>query len=179
MGSARTISRRALLFGQSATDRAGASPIPGPSPAPPVLRPPWALPGGAFTAACTGCVACVDACPEQVLVLRKGKAVFEPERGECTFCHACVDACAPGALRDREEGAPWAYLAAVGDACLAARGVVCASCRDACPQSAILIPPAARGGARVDAEACSGCGACVAVCPTGAIHLHLPQESVA
>ncbi len=170
MGTARTISRRALLFGRDGRERARV---------PQVLRPPWALGGAAFVDACTGCVACVDACPEQVLVLRKGKAVFDPERGECTFCHACVDACAPGALRDDGGIPPWGLRARADDTCLGARGVVCASCRDACPQSAILIPPAARGGALVDTDACSGCGACVAVCPVHAIHLHVPEETAA
>lgn len=177
MGTARTISRRALLFGRDGS-RTG-QPTADRVSLPPVLRPPWALRGAAFVSACTGCVACVDACPEQVLVLRKGKAVFDPERGECTFCHACVDACAPGALCDEEAVAPWGYRAIVDDACLGARGVVCASCRDTCPQSAILIPPAARGAAQINQDACTGCGACVAVCPTHALHLHLPEETAA
>lgn len=179
MDTARTMSRRALLFGRDGDDRSERTPGAARVPSPLVLRPPWALPGSAFARACTGCVACVDACPEQVLVLRKGKAVFDPERGECSFCHACVDACAPGALRDEGKDAPWIQGAVVDDACLGARGVVCASCRDACPAAAILIPPAARGAACIDADACTGCGACVAVCPTDAIHLHQSEESAA
>ena len=120
MSQARPISRRALLFGRSdgespvsppRTGRAGSSQARSAQ----TLRPPWALRGAAFANACTGCVACVDACPEQVLVLRKGKAVFEPERGECTFCHACVDACAPGALRDDGVQPPWSYRANVDE----------------------------------------------------------------
>lgn len=168
-----------LLFGRLDGDAADPSSDVEHTSPPIVLRPPWAMPGNAFVHACTGCAACVDACPERVLVMRGGKAVFDPEHGECSFCHACVDACAPAALRDDGVAAPWAYRALVDDACLGARGVVCASCRDACPQSAILIPPAARGAARIDVDACTGCGACVAVCPTRAVHLHLPGEAAA
>ena len=55
---------------------------------------------------------------------------------------------------------------------LQAQGVVCASCREVCPASAIRVPPGARGAATVDPETCTGCGACVAPCPVDAIALH-------
>ncbi|MGN7830965.1 ferredoxin-type protein NapF [Pseudoxanthomonas sp. 22568] len=184
MSQARPISRRALLFGRSGDEPPVSPPRAGRADSSQArsaqtLRPPWALRGAAFANACTGCVACVDACPEQVLVLRKGKAAFEPERGECTFCHACVDACAPGALRDDGVQPPWTYRATVDEACLGAHGVVCASCREICPQSAIRIPPAGRGAAHIDSDGCNGCGACVSVCPATAIHLHASAETAA
>lgn len=169
MATARTIPRRALLFGGLPTARE-AAPV-----RPFVPRPPWALADeAAFGMACNGCGDCVRACPEQVLAVRGGLAVLESGRGECTFCSACVQACPSGALMRGEAEEPWAHRARVGDACLPARGVVCASCRDACPEQAIRIPPAARGGAHVDADACTGCGACVGVCPTQAIALQIP-----
>jgi NAD-dependent dihydropyrimidine dehydrogenase PreA subunit len=45
---------------------------------------------------CTGCGACVEACPPQALCLMAGKIVIKPEL--CTACGACVEACAIGAI---------------------------------------------------------------------------------
>lgn len=158
MSCARPLSRRALLFGRPAAEAAP-------------LRPPWARPEAAFSQACTRCDDCIRACPESVLARgRDGLPRFDPQAGECTFCGDCAAACQHDAFRARDE-IPWQLRAHVADACLPARGVVCASCRDACPETAIRIPPGARGAATVDAGACTGCGACVGVCPVGAVSL--------
>lgn len=143
------------------------------------LRPPWALHEPGFSAACTGCRACVEACPEHVLAMgRDGLPVFQPDGGECTFCRRCVDACQPQALL-RTDAAPWRHRARIAGSCLPAHGVVCTSCGDVCPEAAIRIPPAARGGAQVAADRCTGCGACVGVCPVQAIGLAEPAEEAA
>ena len=160
------LSRRALLRGSFRE----------PSP----LRPPWALDESRFTDACTGCGDCIAACPEQVLARAGGGLPrFDPGRSECTFCGDCVAACEAGAF-DPGLSPPWRVRASVGDACLPANGVVCSSCREVCPESAIRVPPGARGAATVDADRCTGCGACVGICPTGAIALsHAPLEEAA
>ena len=152
------LTRRSLLFGRQATEA-------------PALRPPWALPESDFASRCTRCDACVRACPEQVLV-RGGDGLprFVATSGECTFCGDCVQACESAAL-DASILPPWELGARVGDGCLSARGVVCASCREAYPETAIHVAPGARGPAVVDAERCTGCGACVGICPAGAIAL--------
>lgn len=179
---ARAISRRALLFGRTA-------PGPDPSldsdpdskvgPQPDPLRPPWALAPAAFLSACTGCGACVAACPPRVLTMAQGTPRFDPMAGECTFCHACADACEPRALQYHDDAPPWPYRARVDAACLSAQGVVCASCLDACPERAIRIPLAVRTAAWIDPAVCSGCGACVAICPVGAIALAAPEREYA
>jgi ferredoxin-type protein NapF len=61
----------------------------------------------------------------------------------------------------------------IGPACLAARGIVCQSCGDHCPETAIRFRP--RLGAvpelLLDDDRCTACGDCVPVCPAGAIRL--------
>lgn len=158
MAVSAPLSRRALLFGRA-------------TPEAPALRPPWALSESLFAASCTRCDACVRACPENVLARgADGLPRFEPAHGECTFCGDCVRACDSGALA-ADLSPPWELRAAVGAGCLPAHGVVCASCREVCPESAIRVPPGGRGAAVVDDARCSGCGACVGICPAAAITL--------
>jgi ferredoxin-type protein NapF len=134
---------------------------------------PWALPEDEFLARCTRCNACVDACPERIVV--RGSGGF-PEvhfaKGGCTFCGRCADACAPRAL-DRALGEPWALKAAIGERCLARQRVVCRSCGERCEARAIRFVPALGGAAdpQVDRDRCTGCGACVAACPVSAIDM--------
>lgn len=45
---------------------------------------------------CTGCEACVDACPTGAIEMQDGKAVVNED--ECTDCGACVDECPTGAI---------------------------------------------------------------------------------
>ncbi|ANV98819.1 4Fe-4S dicluster domain-containing protein [Bradyrhizobium icense] len=64
-------------------------------------------------------------------------------------------------------------VALIGDACLAEAGIVCRSCGDACPASAIRFRP--RIGlppqAIVNEAVCTGCGECVDACPGATITL--------
>ncbi|KRG71524.1 ferredoxin-type protein NapF [Pseudoxanthomonas dokdonensis] len=167
MPVARPLSRRQLLFGGQ--------------PGTPALRPPWALDERAFLAACTQCRACVERCPQQVLVLhRDGYPRFDPVAGECTFCGDCVDACQSGALQMRNGQPAWQQIAEVGEACLCRSGVVCGSCREICPESALHFERGRIAAPRVDADRCSGCGACVSVCPSAALSVRAQvQEAIA
>lgn len=151
------VSRRQFLRG-----------APGAGPAP--IRPPWAVPGSRFAEQCTACRACVDACPERILSVGAGDyPQVDFRRGECTFCAACVEACEPGALGYGEV--PWSNVAGIAATCLTYQGVVCRSCADQCEPAAIIMKLLAGGVAlpELHRDACTGCGACVRVCPVSAI----------
>ncbi|MGN7871182.1 4Fe-4S dicluster domain-containing protein [Paracoccus sp. 22332] len=135
-------------------------------PAPFLPRPPGVT--AASVAACTGCGACVQACPQAVLALTPRGVALRPEAGECVFCGDCAAACPePVFAADRRM----AHVMRISADCFAHAGISCMSCRDACPEQAIAMQP--RIGApflpRIDAAACTGCAACSASCPAGAI----------
>ncbi|MFU8788365.1 MAG: ferredoxin-type protein NapF [Methylobacter sp.] len=153
------ISRRALLTGQlKATS--------------PPLRPPWAIPEAQFIDACTACSRCIKDCEEGIL--KKGSGGF-PEvdfsLGECTFCQRCVDACPDQALQ--KTATPWQLKAHINDNCLTHQHIVCLSCGENCDAQAIRFSQIGHPVAqpKIDANLCTGCGACFNPCPTQAISL--------
>jgi ferredoxin-type protein NapF len=136
----------------------------------PVRRPPWT--DDNFTDACTRCGDCVAACPEQVLF--KGDGGFPEIRFDaagCSLCGDCADVCEAAVFDLSLVAFPW--YAAVQDSCLALNNIHCQSCQDACEVRAIRFHPALRHAPvpSIDADACTGCGACVALCPADAISL--------
>lgn len=140
-------------------------------------RPPWAVPESDFIRLCTRCDGCVSVCPEGVLVRGDGgfPQVSFAQRG-CSECSACVEACAPQALHRISETPPWTWLAQFTSACLAQRRVECRVCGEVCDHAAIRFKPMLGAVAIpvLAAEACTGCGVCVAACPTQAIQLQEP-----
>mgnify|MGYP001562511357 CR=1 FL=1 len=139
------------------------------------LRPPWSR-AASVTAACSGCGACVPACPQHIIALDAGgRPILSFATSECRFCGACADAC-PEPVFDRLFPA-FAHVAAIGSDCFAKRGIVCQSCGDACPESAIRFRARLGGPAlpEIAADRCNGCGACIAACPAQAIGT-LPLE---
>lgn len=137
------------------------------------LRPPWALAEAAFLDACTRCGDCVPVCPEKIIVVERGYPAVDFSRGKCTFCEACLKVCAAGALKKIEDEPPWKIRPQMAESCVANNNVVCRTCGDACLLAAIRFQPRLGGAAlpEVDGEICTGCGACVAPCPAGAIKL--------
>ena len=136
-----------------------------------VFRPPWALDEQRFIEQCSRCNACIERCPEGILLRGDGgfpEVVFR--RGACTFCGDCVTACEPHALADNGQ-APWLWTAVIGERCLAVRGITCRSCGDACEVEAIAFRPllGGRSEIEVDNQACTGCGECIRVCPENVI----------
>ena len=130
---------------------------------------PWAVDD--FERYCQRCDACVQACEEAILVPADGGfPSVDFRRGACTFCGRCVTSCQHGAL-DKAVVKPWQLVAAVGDTCISLHGVTCRSCAESCDRQAIAfrLQLAGRATPLVDAASCTGCGACVGVCPVAAI----------
>lgn len=155
------VSRREFLRGRI---RPGVSP----------QRPPWALAESLFQRACTRCGACAPVCPTGIISIQNGYPEIDFKRGECSFCGNCAASCKPGALQNSElQIWPWAIKARVERDCLAMRNVECRICGDQCQAAAIRFSPRLGGPPvpEIDANACTGCGACVAPCPVTAISI--------
>ncbi|PND37574.1 ferredoxin-type protein NapF [Paucibacter aquatile] len=137
-----------------------------------VQRPPGAVAEPAFLASCTRCDACIKACPAGVI--RRGDGGF-PEMdfrsAGCDACGACIPACTVSALRPPLLFRDW--QAQIGAQCLAQQGVECRVCGEACDAAAIRFRPRLGGVAQpeVSPSACTACGACVGVCPSGAVSM--------
>jgi ferredoxin-type protein NapF len=156
-------SRRAFLTGRIG----GRIGVPRLGPAPP-----W-LVGSISPDTCRSCgQPCVEACPEDIIRTHPphhpdaGLAYIDFNEGPCTFCRACVEVCPEFTEASAQTRAlPHAELDS--GQCLAAQGVVCVICVAKCPERAIAGQPGGR--VAVNADKCTGCGACVPACPQAAL----------
>lgn len=138
-----------------------------------VLRPPPALPEKAFQEICEGCGKCIEACPETILFAgTDGRVQLDPKRGACTFCASCADACPTGAL-NVDEARSWAIKAEISPRCLSFNGIMCRTCEEACDEQAIRFRLMTEGRSFpiINEACCTGCGACVHVCPNQSVEL--------
>jgi ferredoxin-type protein NapF len=135
-------------------------------------HPPWSIAAEQFRTLCTGCGACVEACPRSIIALPEDKLpIMDFSQNFCMFCGECARSCPSGALRFEPEQPPWRLRARIADNCLLAGRVLCRTCGDHCVKGAIAFSPADGRLPEIAAAKCDGCGACVGVCPVGAIFL--------
>jgi ferredoxin-type protein NapF len=156
-------SKRGLLFGRNPLLKQTYTP-----------RPPWA--NSDFLDQCTRCGACVSACPTQIVIVGDGGfPQVDFSQGECTFCGDCQSACEPKILT---ATIPWPHQIAIGTECLAQQQVDCRVCGEICDVSAIRFVLSAGSVAKpvVNEASCTGCGACIAPCPSAAIRIDTINE---
>lgn len=134
---------------------------------------PWVKSAASFTDDCTRCGKCVSACETNVIINGDGGfPTVDFSRGECTFCYQCADVC-PEPIFLPQASAPWQIKADIKQNCLAYQNVECRSCGETCDTMAIQFKLQLNKVAQpvINVDDCSGCGACVSVCPTAAIHV--------
>jgi ferredoxin-type protein NapF len=139
-----------------------------------VIRPPWAVDEARFVQGCSRCDKCIEVCPETIIVRGDGGfPVVQFGRGECTYCEKCLHSCPDGVLVRKAEVPPWRHKVVIQESCIVYKGVVCMTCRDQCEPRAIgfTIVPGGLCPPVLDVDLCSGCGACIAPCPSGAIQV--------
>lgn|SRR5690606_5794789 len=119
---------------------------------------------------CVGCKQCIDHCPTSIIVIDDGMPRLDFSQGECTFCGECAAHCPHS---DVLFGAPrqFRHVVQIAAHCLPQNAVDCQACRDYCPTTAIRFRPRLGGPflPEINEDACTGCGACIGVCPVGAV----------
>lgn len=128
---------------------------------------------------CTGCGECVAACPNRIISLRAGVPSIDFGIGECTFCGQCAERC-PENVFPADTDHAFQHRIEIGSDCLALNYVDCQACRDVCYPAAIRFTPRMGGPfiPTLSIEACTGCGACISVCPTRSLTVAEPVLDV-
>lgn len=147
------------------------------------IRPPGALPKGAFESACIGCFRCAQVCPTACIrfpgafSLEQALPFLELTERACVLCMKCTQVCPTGALtpvaadaqaiaKEVRMGVPVLNRAS----CLPWNGAgVCRLCYQVCPypdRAVELVGP--QKAPLFHADACVGCGLCEEACPDSA-----------
>lgn len=147
----------------------------GRSPARGRVLPPGFL--GSRPEVCSVCTLCLEHCPSSIIVMDDGVPSLDFSLGECSFCGECRTHC-PHAADIFAGPVSLPHVVEIKAGCLARNGIDCQACRDHCPTTAIRFRPRLGGPflPEILDDACSGCGACISVCPVGAVSVKVVRE---
>jgi ferredoxin-type protein NapF len=138
---------------------------------------PWLVNASQFHEQCIRCNKCIDVCETKIITHGDGGfPIVDFSKGECTFCYSCASVC-PEPLFDSKATLPWQAEISIKDSCLAKKNVECRSCMENCEPMAITFKLSIGSVAQpsLDSDSCTGCGACVAVCPSDCISISLAR----
>ncbi|MFZ5908478.1 MAG: 4Fe-4S dicluster domain-containing protein [Chloroflexota bacterium] len=131
------------------------------------VRPPGALPGAAFESICIRCGKCLTACKQNAISLNEqGLPYIDGLSGWCNFSLDCIAACPTGALQPVDADTVSIGTAVIDETrCIAWNWPGCRLCYEKCLdiQQAVWLDDEYRP--HIDQTVCTGCAACVFVCP--------------
>jgi len=138
-----------------------------------LVRPPYGKDESTFQSECPSCEskACVASCDEKIIViLDDGTPTLDFSKNGCTFCDECANVCDADVLSlqniyTSEKLNAMFRISLEG--CVAHHGVICNACKEPCIDDAILFN--GMFNPVIDEDRCTGCGFCIARCPTQAI----------
>ena len=151
------------------------------------IRPPAALPDGAFQSTCIRCGNCARACPTHII-----QSSFEADdpaglltpkisfaQGYCLpDCTACGSVCPSGAIKRFSKKDKKSLVMGIARIdvphCLLSQHKECDRCQFYCDYDAVVIHQSdfeLTAWPEVDEQRCVGCGACAVVCPEKVIQV--------
>jgi len=134
-----------------------------------LVRPPYAALNETFDA-CKTCEAmCIVACEEKIIRLDNHKTPFlDFKTTGCSDCHKCLEVCTPNVLSDSQRFIS-GHAKISMTSCMSHHETICFTCKEPCLENAIIFK--GMFNPIILPEKCTGCGYCIAVCPSAAIEM--------
>ncbi len=135
-----------------------------------ILRPPYFNDKDAFFKSCPSCEGmCAIACPEKIIKIGDDKTPsLDFEKGGCTYCDECAIVCEPEVLQIANRADISSEFTIDTNSCLGWNKTMCFSCKDVCPENAIIFSGLFKP--EILQDRCRACGFCVKPCPVHAIY---------
>jgi len=132
-----------------------------------VIRPPYVVSDATFNECKTCTALCMNVCEEKIIRMdSQGIPFLDFSVNGCSDCKKCLEACTPNVLNDPQRFIQSkAHISTMS--CMSHHDTICFSCKEPCLEDAIVFEGMFRP--IIMPNKCTGCGYCVAVCPSAAI----------